>query len=89
MAASKRGGAAGAAICARRVGFDVYPLRTANQPWFASGLAITKTGSTEMVACTQEHQAMEGRDPVRAGTLDQYHDQPDFARAAEREHDDE
>ena len=44
--------------------------RTADQPWFASGLRVVKTGDTELVACTQQHQLMENRDLVRTGTLD-------------------
>ena len=35
------------------VGFNAYLLRTADRPWFASGLHVVKTGDTELVACTQ------------------------------------
>ena len=65
---------------AETVGFNAYLLRTAGQPWFVSGLEIVKTRDSELVACTQEHQAMENRELVRAGTLDHYQDKPDFAR---------
>ena len=45
-----------AARVEHQVGFNAYLLRTADQPWFASGLQVVKTGDTELVACTQEHQ---------------------------------
>ena len=35
------------------MGFNAYLLRTADRPWFASGLSVVKTGDTELVACTQ------------------------------------
>ncbi len=60
------------------LGFNAYLLRTADQPWFASGLEIVKTGETELVACTQEHHLMENRDLVRTGTLEEYHHNPAF-----------
>ena len=50
-------------------GFNAYRLRTAAAPWFGTGLRIRKTGETYTLACTQMHHAMEGREPVRIGTL--------------------
>jgi molybdopterin-containing oxidoreductase family iron-sulfur binding subunit len=67
------------------VGFNAYRLRTAEHPWFAAGLKVRRTDGTELVACTQEHQLMENRDPVRAATLAEYHDRPRFASEPERE----
>jgi molybdopterin-containing oxidoreductase family iron-sulfur binding subunit len=69
---------------AHQVGSNAYLLRTADRPWFATGLRVVKTGSTELVACTQEHQLMENRDLIRAGTLDQYHQDPRFAAEPDR-----
>jgi Fe-S-cluster-containing dehydrogenase component len=66
-------------------GFDAYMLRTADALHFGAGLEIRKTGARARLACTQEHHAMEGRDPARAGTLAEYHARPDFARAHEPE----
>ena len=37
------------------VGFNAYPLRTSQRPWFAPGLQDRATGRTELVACTQQH----------------------------------
>ncbi|HJT77582.1 MAG TPA: 4Fe-4S dicluster domain-containing protein, partial [Gemmataceae bacterium] len=71
-----------------KVGFNAYPLRTSEQPWFAPGLRVKKTGRTYLVACTQQHQLMENRAPVRVATLDEYHQDPTFAkdRAETEEH---
>ncbi len=46
-------------------GFDAYALRTTKAMWSASGLKVTKTGEKQKLSCTQEHDRMEGRDPVR------------------------
>jgi molybdopterin-containing oxidoreductase family iron-sulfur binding subunit len=58
------------------VGFDVYPLRTGAAAWFADLSNIRKTGRTAELASTQHHHHMQGRDLVRAGTLEQYRDAP-------------
>jgi molybdopterin-containing oxidoreductase family iron-sulfur binding subunit len=75
----KRAGRAGTGA-----GFDMYPLRTANQ-WFTTGLAVTKTGGTYSLASTQGYQTMETPDGgdrplVRTRTLDEYRKEPDFAK---------
>ncbi len=67
-----------------RVGVNAYPLRTAEHPWFAPGLAVRRTGRRQLLACTQQHHLMENRDPVRAGTLAQYQHDPGFAHVEER-----
>jgi Fe-S-cluster-containing dehydrogenase component len=54
------------------VGCNAYLLRTVDRPWFASPLQVVKTGDTELVACTQGHQLMENREPVRSATLAEY-----------------
>ena len=79
----QRAGRIGGSI-EQQVGFNAYLLCTADRPWFASGLRVTKTGGTEVVACTQAHQLMENRDLVRAGTLDDYHKDPQFATEPDR-----
>ena len=63
----------------KQVGFNAYLLRTADRPWFASGLEMVKTGETQLVACTQGHHLMANRDLVRAGTLGEYQKEPHFA----------
>lgn len=62
----------------RGAGFNAYALRTAAAPWFGSGLEIRKTGHRRPLACTQHHHSMEGRNPVRAATVEKYHEDPTF-----------
>ena len=66
-------------------GFDAYALRTSDAPWSGRGLEVAKTGARYTLACTQDHWSMEHRDVVRAGTLDEYHATPDYARKAVHE----
>jgi molybdopterin-containing oxidoreductase family iron-sulfur binding subunit len=54
------------------VGFDAYRLRRSDALWAAEGLTVRKTGRTHPIACTQMHQNMEGRDIVRASSLEEY-----------------
>jgi molybdopterin-containing oxidoreductase family iron-sulfur binding subunit len=61
------------------VGVDVNPLRTSEQPWFASGLAIENSGQKRTLAAMQHHFSMEGRELIRAGTLGQFRANPGFA----------
>ena len=58
-------------------GFNAFLLRTSDAPWFGSGLEITKTGQRYLLASTQEHHAMEGRNPVRVATVTEYAEHPD------------
>jgi MoCo/4Fe-4S cofactor protein with predicted Tat translocation signal len=62
----------------RGAGFNTYAIRTARAPWFGSGLQLNKTGRRYQLACTQHHHSMEGRHPVRAGTLEAYEKHPEF-----------
>jgi MoCo/4Fe-4S cofactor protein with predicted Tat translocation signal len=68
-----RAGKVGSAI-----GFNAYPLRTSQQPWFAGGLQIKQTGRRHELVTTQGHHTMEGRPLVRSGTLEQYRENPEF-----------
>jgi MoCo/4Fe-4S cofactor protein with predicted Tat translocation signal len=65
-------------------GFDVYPLRTAAEPWFTTGGKISKAGGTYILASTQGYQTMETGDGdtrplVRTTTLAEYKKDPKFA----------
>jgi molybdopterin-containing oxidoreductase family iron-sulfur binding subunit len=62
--------------------FDVFRLRTSDAPWFGNGLEISKAGRY-VIARTQEHHLMEGRHPVRSGTLKEYQDNPKFVAEIE------
>ncbi len=59
-------------------GFNAYALRTSDAPWFGSGLEVRKTGEQRRLACTQTHHSMEGRHLVRAGTIEEYRENPHF-----------
>src|SRR3989475_446858 len=59
-------------------GFDAYALRFADGLGFTAGLEIRPTGERHPLAATQHHQRMEGRDIVRATTLERYlHEKPE------------
>ncbi|HEX4129269.1 MAG TPA: TAT-variant-translocated molybdopterin oxidoreductase [Pirellulales bacterium] len=54
------------------IGYDAYRLRTSDAPSFDDGLELVKTGRKAMLAATDLHWSMEGRNIVRSGTLDEY-----------------
>jgi molybdopterin-containing oxidoreductase family iron-sulfur binding subunit len=59
------------------VGFNAYALRTSAAPWSAPGLEVGKTLRRTLLATTQDHWAMEGRDIVRATTAEAYAKDPE------------
>ncbi len=61
---------------ANGVGHDVFPLRTSSAPWFVGGAEVTKTGDTYVLASTQTHFNMEGRNTVRVVTAEEYKAHP-------------
>jgi molybdopterin-containing oxidoreductase family iron-sulfur binding subunit len=71
--AGKVGGMKGATV-----GFNAYLLRTTENPWFAPGLKVHRTGESSLLCCTQAHFLMEGRDPVRSTNLEEYRKDPHF-----------
>jgi molybdopterin-containing oxidoreductase family iron-sulfur binding subunit len=66
-------------------GFNGYALRTSDAPWFGAGLEMVANGKTNPLACTHSHWVMDGRDIVRAGTLEQFRRDPSFIHAHDRE----
>jgi MoCo/4Fe-4S cofactor protein with predicted Tat translocation signal len=68
---------------AQGAGFNAYPLRVSNAMWSGAGLAIRKTGGVYPLSCTQDHWRMEGRNPVRAGTVAEFRADPEFAQKME------
>jgi MoCo/4Fe-4S cofactor protein with predicted Tat translocation signal len=69
-------------------GFDVYPLRTSQAPWFADGAKLTATGETYNLASTQGYQTMETPDGserplVQERSLSDYKKDPNFAKEGE------
>ena len=66
-------------------GFDFYPMRNSAALSFANGVNISKAGGTYTLATTQGYQTMEtqngdSRPLVRTRTLDEYHEDPNFAQ---------
>ncbi len=61
------------------LGFNAYALRTSDTGYFDSGLTLRKTGERYPLATVQNHFALEGRDLVRAATLAEFREDPDFA----------
>jgi molybdopterin-containing oxidoreductase family iron-sulfur binding subunit len=64
-------------------GFNAYSLRTSDTWWVGHGLEVHATGARYALATTQHHHSMEGRHLVRAGSLQQYLEQPLFAQEME------
>jgi MoCo/4Fe-4S cofactor protein with predicted Tat translocation signal len=58
------------------VGHDVFNLRTSAAPWFDGGAEFRKTGETYLVVSTQNHFAMEGRNPIRVVDAEEYRRNP-------------
>ncbi len=56
-------------------GFNAYPLLTL-PAWYSTGLTISPLSEHYKFARTQNHFSMEGRDLIRAGTLDAYQQDP-------------
>jgi molybdopterin-containing oxidoreductase family iron-sulfur binding subunit len=54
------------------IGFNAYVLRQSESLWFASGLKLRKVGERHPLAVTQTHHNMQGRELVRASTLQEY-----------------
>jgi MoCo/4Fe-4S cofactor protein with predicted Tat translocation signal len=65
------------------VGFNAYAIRTADAAWHGTGLEMRKTATEYALACTQFHHNMEGRELVRAATLEEYRREPHFAAGKE------
>lgn len=64
------------------LGFNAYALRSSDALWSGQGLEIRKTGERHTLAATQTHHNINGRDIVRAATLEQYRQNPHFAQRA-------
>jgi molybdopterin-containing oxidoreductase family iron-sulfur binding subunit len=61
------------------VGFNAAAVRSASGSWSTTGVSVLKTFEQYDLACTQDHQSMEGRDLVRQGTIEHFQEQPHFA----------
>jgi len=66
-------------------GFDAGWIRPLATPWIGAGLEVRRTGAKWALAATQTHSAMEGREPVRVATLNEYRQNPKFTQAGAEE----
>lgn len=64
---------------ANTMGTDTYPLRTTENMFVADNISIEKTNRTYEIACTQDHNTMEGRSLLRHATLQEYREDPNFS----------
>ncbi len=64
----------------RGAGYDAYPLRTVATMHVATGATLTVTKDRALLANTQEHWSMEGRDLVREANLEEYNENPTYVR---------
>jgi molybdopterin-containing oxidoreductase family iron-sulfur binding subunit len=69
-------------------GFDVYPLRTSQTPWFTNGAQLRGLGGIYELASTQGYQTMETPDGstrplVQERSLEEYKKEPNFAQEEE------
>ncbi|UEM18555.1 TAT-variant-translocated molybdopterin oxidoreductase [Skermanella mucosa] len=62
------------------VGFDAFRMRPLASPWQFAGLELRPTQETHPLASTQNHQMIESHDAVRAATLEEFLEDPDFAQ---------
>lgn len=62
------------------VGVNTYQIRDSSQMYIASNASISKTGKTHTFANTQDHNRMEGRPIYRESTLNDYKQNPKFAK---------
>ena len=64
-------------------GFSAYPLRTSSAMHIATGAKLTDTGARMLLANTQEHWSMEGRDIVREANFEganSYQENPAYVK---------
>ncbi len=61
------------------LGFDAYQLRTSHAPWSEHGLEIGPTGRRHQLVSAQNQQSVEGRNVLRAATLERFKGHPGFA----------
>lgn len=62
-------------------GFNVYPLRSSDNPTCVSGAKIRLTEEIYLLANTQEHWSMEGRAIIREANTEDYAAHPEFVKS--------
>ena len=66
-------------------GVNVNPIRSSKNAWIVTGAKVVKTDEVYELAGTQIHFTMEGREPVKATTLEDYIKNPNFVHEHEEE----
>ncbi|MDR8393218.1 TAT-variant-translocated molybdopterin oxidoreductase [Aliifodinibius sp. S!AR15-10] len=64
---------------ANQTGIDTYPLRKTGSMLYATDVSVENAGGAYEIACTQDHNSMEGRSLLRHATLQEYREEPEFA----------
>jgi molybdopterin-containing oxidoreductase family iron-sulfur binding subunit len=63
---------------AAATGFNSYSLRTSAAPWFGAGLEVSVPGGSYLLASTQDHWTLEGRDILRVGAFAEFKRDPTY-----------
>jgi molybdopterin-containing oxidoreductase family iron-sulfur binding subunit len=66
-------------------GFSAYDIRQSDAPWTLLGVRVEKTSARFLLATTQAHFQMEGRDILRESTLEEYRNEKDHLREEREE----
>ncbi|MDC0292558.1 TAT-variant-translocated molybdopterin oxidoreductase [Candidatus Binatia bacterium] len=61
-------------------GFNAYSLRKSVSTGFSDDVRVRATGERSLVASTQDHGSLEGRDIVRWASVEEYEKDPAFAQ---------
>ena len=60
-------------------GFNTYALRSSDALWFTNGgVSVSVTSESYLLASTQDHGVMEGRDIVRVGAFEKFREDPKY-----------
>ncbi|QSR89560.1 4Fe-4S dicluster domain-containing protein [Methylacidiphilum caldifontis] len=70
---------------AGEAGFNAYPLTQNRNFWWISDITIQKTSRFYLLAKSQEHQQLHGRDIVKAASVEYFRRHPDFVAEKETE----
>jgi molybdopterin-containing oxidoreductase family iron-sulfur binding subunit len=62
------------------LGFNAYDIRSSALPWNIPGASLRKIAGHYALSATQLHHGMEGRNPVLAGTLEEFRKDPEFVQ---------
>src|SRR5260370_33710944 len=60
-----------------RGGFNAYDIRYSDAPWSAQAAWVSKINDRYIIATTQAHFTMDGRDLLRESSLEEYKNEKD------------